>query len=368
MNKKSITFIILSSLILGAIGSLLLTRIIIPKLATIPFLVRHNIAPAPGPLVINTTQEVRVDDGSDTIAAIQRVTPWTVSILAKDSSGTIQQVGSGILLTSDGLIATTKTVVANQSQLWAKAIDGTTAAATIVANDPSSDLVFIQAALKNQPSAVFGHTETLQLGARAVVVSASSGQNQVASRVTYIASTPLNIPANTVFFSDQMSSTFGINSLMNPIAAVPNQTAEGATVAASDGTVLGLYSNTGIIIAGTIQSALNSYFNNNKQIVRGALGIHYELITAEISAITGIHQGVKVTRPDPKTLAVMAGSPAQQSGIQEGDLIYKVNGTTIDATHSFESLISAQSPNSVVTLELIRNGVDSVVTIIVKQK
>lgn len=368
MNKKIIFFVITSSIIFGALGSLLLTRLIIPKLAAIPFFVRHNIAPAPGPLVINTTQEVRVTDGTDTIAAVQRVKPWTVAILSKDSTGTVQAIGSGALLTSDGLIATTKTVITGQSQIWVKNIDGTTVAATVVANDPSSDLVFIQAALTNQPSVAFGNSDILQLGERILVISQSSGQNQIESHVTYVASLPQDIPANTIFSSDTLYKTLGISSSMSPLSAVPNQTPEGGIVAASDGTVVGIYSKTGIILVDTIQSALNSYFNNNKQIVRGAIGFHYIYITPEISAITGIHEGLLVKRPDPKTLAIAIGSPAQQSGIQEGDLIYSVNGTQINYNHSFESLVSSAAPNSILTLELLRGGKDNVVTVIVKQK
>jgi serine protease Do len=368
MNKKTIAFIILCSLILGAVGSQVYDRIILPELATVPFLVRHDIAPAPGPLVINTTQQIHVDDGSDMIAAIQRITPWTVAILDKDATGTVQAIGNGTLLTSDGLIVTTKAAIGTQTQLWAKTIDGTTVAATIVASDPSSNIVFIQAAFKNQPSAAFGNAEALQLGQPAVIVSQSNGQQQAEGRVIYIASDAQDIPANTVFFSDELSETFGISSLVNPIAAVPNQSFEGATIAGSDGTVIGIYSKAGVIPASIIQSALSSYFNNNKHIVRSAIGIHYEYITPEVSAITGVHQGVRIAKPDPKTAAVVVGSPAQQAGIQEGDVIIKVNGTQIDYQHSFESMVSSQAPNSVLSLELLRNGADMVVTIVLKQK
>jgi putative serine protease PepD len=367
INKKTIAFVVLSSLILGALGSQLYSRVILPKLAMIPFLVRHDIAPAPGPLVINTTQEVHVDNDSDTIAAIQRITPSTAAVLEKDSAGNVQAVGSGIVLTSDGLIATTKAVVGSQTQLWVKTIDGTTQAATIVATDPSSNVVFIQAALKNQSAVTFGNAEALQVGQPAVIVSQSNGVQQVEARIVYIASTAQDIPANTVFFSDQLNETFGITSEMNPIVAVPNQNFEGAAIAGSDGTVIGMYSKSGVITAGTIQSALNSYFNNNKQIIRSAIGIHYEFITPEISAITGMHQGVRVTKPDAKTAAVVAGSPAQQAGIQEGDVIMKVNDTQIDYQHSFESLVSSEAPNSVLTLELMRGGNDMVVTVVLKQ-
>jgi len=359
MNKKILSVIILCSLVFGALGSWIFTRYVLPELSSIPFLIKYNLAPSQGPLVINTRQEVRVNDGTDLVAAIQNAKPWTVAILAAPNSGSVQTLGSGLLLTSDGLIVTTKSAIAGQSQLWVKTIDGTVAKATVQSQDTESDLVFIQAALKNQPTASFDDPNSLELGDRLVIISQSTGQYQAESQVAYVTSETRNTPSNQVLFSDEISRTFGVGLISG---------AEGAAIAASDGNVEGIYSKTGVIVAGTIQSALSSYFNNNKQIVRPSIGIYYEYISPSAAAITGSHEGAKVARPDSKTAAVVSGSAAQQAGIQEGDIIYKVNGTAVTFDNSFESLVSSRNPNDVLTLNLWRGSKDMVITVIVKSK
>jgi S1-C subfamily serine protease len=367
MNKKTLAVIILCSLVFGALGSWVFNRYLLPKLSTVPFLIKYNLAPAQGPLVINTRQEVHVNDGTDLVAAVQNVKPWTVAILALPSAGNVQVLGSGLLLTSDGLIATTKSAVAGQSKIWVKTIDGSVAQATIQSQDSESDLVFIQAPLKNQPTASFDDPNNLELGDSLVIVSQSTGQNQAESQVSYVSSETRNTPSNIVLSSDQISRTFGISS--SSLSSSPvTQIAEGAAIAASDGNVEGIYSKTGIIVAGTIQSALSSYFNNNKQIVRPSIGLYYEYISPDIAEITSSHEGAKVVPPNPKTAAVVSGSPAQQAGLQEGDIIYQVDGTAVTDSNSFESLLSSHNPNDVLTLNIWRGGKSIVVTVIVKAK
>lgn len=367
MNKKTLAVIILCSLVFGALGSWVFNRYLLPKLSSVPFLIKYNLAPAQGPLVINTRQEVHVNDGTDLVAAVQNVKPWTVAILAMPSAGNVQVLGSGLLLTSDGLIATTKSAIAGQSKIWVKTIDGNVAQATIQSQDSESDLVLIQAPLKNQPTASFDDPNNLELSDSLVIVSQATGQGQAESQVSYVTSETRNTPSNIILSSDQISRTFGVisSSVGNSSAT---QIAEGAAIAASDGNVEGIYSKNGIIVAGTIQSALSSYFNNNKQIVRPAIGLYYEYVSPDIAAITASHEGAKVARPDVKTAAVVASSPAQQAGIQEGDIIYQVNGTSVTYNNSFESLIDSHNPNDVLTLNIWRAAKSIVVTVIVKAR
>lgn len=359
MTKKSLLIVILCSLVFGAFGSWVLTRYIIPKLSTVPLLIRYNLAPSAAPLVINTTQVVH-QDSADGVAAVQAVKPWTVAVIDAPSGGTPSVIGSGLMLTSDGLIAVTKSEIAGQTALWVKTVDGTTAEATVKAADPSSDIVFIQAALKNQPTASFGNPDDMQLGQQLVAVWQGFGENQVESRSTTLSSATANIPVGQVLSSDQLMRTFAMSTT--------SDLAEGSVIATYDGAVQGIYSKTGIILSGTIQSALNSYFNNNNQIVRPSIGLYYEYLSPDLAALESTREGVQIKRPDPKTPAVAVGSPAAQAGLQEGDLIYKVNGTQIDGNNSFEDLIESHAPNDVLTFDLIRGGVDKVITVIVKAK
>jgi len=359
MNKKIVTWMILISLFFGSFGSWFLTRYLIPKLDTLPFLVKYNLTPPSGPLVINTREEVRVDSSQDLVTAIQSAKPWTVAVLALNTAGSVQTLGTGLVLTSDGLIATTQTAINNQTNIWVKTISGSVYQATVKSTDPASGLVFLQAAgLKNQPIASFNDPNSMQLGDGLALISQSAGQYQATTQLSYLSSETRNTPTDKVLFSDSIERTFAVGPLQ--------QAEEGSIIIYGDGGVEGIYSKNGIIVAGTIQSALNSYFNNNDSIVRPGLGIYYEYISPDIAAITSSKEGVLVKQSDSKTPAVVAGSPAQQAGIQAGDLIYSVNGNKINFDNPLESLVLSHLPNDVLTLNLVRGGKDVVINVILK--
>ncbi len=185
-------------------------------------------------------------------------------------------------------------------------------------------------------------------------------QFQIESRVSSLVAEMRNLPTGVVLFSDQLSRSFGMD-----LSAGAN---EGAVIISNDGNVQGLYSKTGIISAQTIQSAMNSYFSNNQKIVRNSFGLYYQYVPTSLASLLKIPEGVLIKRPNFRTAAVVPGSPAQQSGILEGDIITKVDGTQINFDNSFEELINKHNPNEVVSLELHRGLQTKVINIIVKAK
>jgi S1-C subfamily serine protease len=54
--------------------------------------------------------------------------------------------------------------------------------------------------------------------------------------------------------------------------------------------------------------------------------------------------------------AVVAGGPADKAGLQSGDVITKVDGTTIDNEHPLDAVLSQYAPGDTVTLEILRGG------------
>jgi len=92
-----------------------------------------------------------------------------------------------------------------------------------------------------------------------------------------------------------------------------------------------------------------------KKITRGYLGA--ELVSSErISRKLGQRASVFVSRIDPN-------SPAQQSGLQVGDLITGVNDTPIDDGGELHRYLEQSHPNEQVTLSLIREKQQKKVTL-----
>ena len=185
MNRKSVLFVILASIILGGLSGWFFVRLVAPKLNTVSFFRNINFLPSSSPLVINTREEIRVIEGSDSVAAIQRAKPWLVGILAGKDFSTTKVSSSGIFVTSDGVIATTKTALSElypidanlpQQKFTVVVSDGRALPATFRALDPASDLVLLKAEGGNFATASFGQPRELKLGQRIIVLSASLGQ------------------------------------------------------------------------------------------------------------------------------------------------------------------------------------------------
>ena len=347
MTKKLITFVVLSSLIIGSIGGWLLMRFVLPKLNTFAILRKYNLNPKTAPLVINTREEVRVNEGSDSIAAIQRAKPWVVSLLAGADQAHAQVQGAGVIVTSDGLIATVKSALPAAQPYRVALSDGTVQTVTVVATDSASDLVFLKANTNGLPTAPLGFPKDLQLGQRIVVLSPSLSQYQGSDSVSFLSTEIKNLSPSQIYSSERLHRTFGISSVFDA--------QEGAAVLSLDANVQGLFSKSGIVTAETIKSAQKSYFASGA-IQRPSLGVYYQVIPTAVAKAFNLSEGVLLKKPDNKTAAVVAGSAASKAGLQEGDLITKINETQISVDNSFEELLANFSPAQTATFSVLRNG------------
>jgi S1-C subfamily serine protease len=347
MTKKLVTFVILSSLIIGGIGGWLMMRFALPQLNTISILRKYNLVPKTGPLTIHTREEIRVNEGSDSIAAIQMVRPWVVGIVSGADQSRAEMLGAGLIITSDGLIATVQNALSGTEPYKITLSDGTVLDATLVATDPASDLVFLKANGSNLATASLGFPKDLQLGQRIVILSPSLGQYQGSDSISFLSSEVRNIDPSKILSSDKLNRTFGVSSVFDAL--------EGAATFSLDANVQGLFSKNGIITSDAIKSALSSYFTSGK-IQRSSLGLYYQVIPKSVSNIYKIPEGVIIKRSDSKVPAVVSGSPADKTGIQEGDVVTKVNDVQITFDNAFEELLGNFGPGQTIRLSIVRNN------------
>jgi serine protease Do len=345
MTKKQITFIIFCSLILGGLGGWILMRFALPKLNTISILRKYNLVPKTSPLTIHTREEIRVNEGSDSVAAIQRVRPWVVAIISGTDQSNSQVQGAGLIITSDGLIATLKSALPPSQPYRIALSDGTVLTANLVASDTASELVFLKASASNLATASLGFPKDLQLGQRIVILSPSLGQFQGSDSISFLSSEVRNINPSKILFSDRLNRTFGVSSVYDA--------SEGAVTFSLDANVQGLFSKNAIVTSDVIKSALSSYFATGA-IQRPALGLYYQVIPKTLSNLYNIPEGVVVKRPDAKTSAILVGSSAALAGFIEGDIITQVNNSKITFDNSFEELLANFGVGQTVSFTVVR--------------
>jgi len=82
---------------------------------------------------------------------------------------------------------------------------------------------------------------------------------------------------------------------------------------------------------------------------RPFLGVSFQMITDELAQQENItvDHGAWITQ-------VVLGSPADEAGLQEGDIIVAVNGRQVDDNHTLPDLINAHRPGDTIALAVLR--------------
>lgn len=347
ISTKLITIIILSSLIVGGVGSWVFNRFLIPKINTIPFLMKYNLSPSGSPLVINTKQEIRVNEGSDTVAVVSKVRPWVVGLAYGNDFNNADFRGSGIILTSDGLIAVpAQSLYAQSSKQQLKIVfdDGKVLPATLKAMDTDSNLALVKVDANSLPTASVGLAADLQLGQRIIVVAKTLNEFNPNVFVSFVSSQTHNHPAQS-YFADDFNQVFKFS---------PDEAPNNSIIFSLEGNIVGIKTRTGIITAEALKNALNSYFKNGA-IVKNVFGFFYLPISlSDATAFNGT-QGAWVHNTDySRNFSIIEGSPAAKAGLQAGDIITAVNDEKVTLQNSFEDLSLKYSPGDVIRLEVKR--------------
>lgn len=269
-----------------------------------------------------------------------------------------QAIGSGFIVSADGMIVTNKHVVADTSGKY-QVITANNKQYDVqkIFRDPINDIAII----KIDPSQNFGNalkpvtlgnSDNLQVGQFVIAIGTALGEFRNTVTTGVVSGLGRGITAGDQFqgFTEQLNNVIQTSAAINPGNS-------GGPLLNSAGQVIGI--NTAVSQAGqnigfalpvnTVKDSLNN-FNQTGQFNRPYLGVAYKFITKDLAIVNDLPQGAYVQQ-------VVSNSPAEQAGITAGDVITKFDGTTVDdTTHSLASLIGSKKVGDTVKLTLWRDG------------
>jgi serine protease Do len=285
-------------------------------------------------------------------------------------SQTVQAEGTGIIISSDGLIVTNRHVVpSGTTNVSVTLSDGTQLNNVEVVgrtNDNDSlDIAFLKITdTKGHKlvAAQLGDSSKMKVGDNVVAIGNALGQFQNTVTQGIISGFGRSIQAG-----DQAgSSSENLEDLFQTDAA-SNEGNSGGPLVNVNGEVIGI--NTAVAqqaqgigfaipindVSGLIKSVLSS-----GKLEQPYLGVRYLTLTNDYAAQLNlkVNRGAYVlpSGQDSGQSGVVSGSPADKAGIKEGDVIQAVDGTNIDDSHSLTSLLDQHSVGDSVTLKVLRDG------------
>jgi serine protease Do len=263
-------------------------------------------------------------------------------------SFTSQSLGSGFVWSSDGVIVTNNHVVEGASRITVNLSDGTQLGAKLLGVDPDSDVAVLRVDAKNLTTAPIGTSSDLMIGESVVAVGNPFGLSGTVTTGVVSAlgrSVPSQEQGRT--FTDFIQTDASIN---------PGNS--GGPLLNIEGKVIGInvaiYQNAqGIGFAIPVDRA--------KKVIQDLLryGVVHSAWTGAVTATLTPEEAKRLgqkTQRGALVVRVFAGSPAEQAGLQNGDVITAVAGRPVDSRESFTTYTATLASGQPVELSIARNG------------
>ena len=259
----------------------------------------------------------------------------------------MQGLGSGFIVSSDGLILTNAHVVKDAAEVTVKLTDRREFKAKVVGADPQTDVAVLKIDARDLPTVRLGSAKDIKVGEWVVAIGSPFGfENSVTSGI--VSAKSRSLPDGTY-----------VPFIQTDVAVNPGNS--GGPLFNMKGEVIGInsqiYSRSGgyqgVSFAVPIDTAV--YAKNelvaHGKVTRGRLGVTIQEVNQSLAQSFGLDaaRGALVS-------SVEHGSPAEKAGLESGDVILKLDGTPVTSSIDLSSRVATMKPGSSAQLEVWRNG------------
>lgn len=274
---------------------------------------------------------------------------------AEDEEEQEQYIGTGFVIQKEGIIVTNKHVVSRQTDYTIIDEKGNKYEVDKIYRDPANDIAIVS--IKNPPAggltvASLGTSANLQVGQSVIAIGTALGEFRNTVTTGVVSGLGRGITAGSYLegFAERLDNVIQTDAAINPGNS-------GGPLLNARGQVIGV--NTAVSVQGQnigfaipidlVKESLNN-FNQTGQFSRPYLGVTYSIISERASELNEIPQGALIQQVIPE-------SSAEEAGIQEGDIITKIDGKQInedDATLAI--LISKKRVGDSINVTIYRDG------------
>ncbi len=279
-----------------------------------------------------------------------KVVPSVVKL--ETEMGRQSEEGSGIILSSDGLILTNNHVVAaakdGPSGVETKVIfgDGSTATYTVVGTDPGSDIAVVRAeGVSGLTPITMGSSSDLRVGQDVVAIGSPLG---LEGTVTTGIISALNRPVSAA--GDARNQNTVLDAIQTDAAINPGNS--GGALVNMSGELVGVNSAIATMGGGAADAQSGSIGLGFAIPVDQAKRIADELIRTGTAsrASLGVQVGNDAGADGAKIVEVTSGGAAAAAGLPSGVLVTKLDDRVINSADALVAAVRSKAPGDKVTL------------------
>jgi len=265
-----------------------------------------------------------------------------------------QDIGTGFIVSKDGLIVTNKHVVSDTEAKYRVVTHGDkTYDVEKIYRDPTNDLAIIKIANGNLSPLEMGDSSRIKVGQLAIAIGTALGEFRNTVTVGVISGLGRGITAGSPFegYVERLDNVLQTDAAINPgnsggpLLNSAGQ-AVGVNVAVSaEGQNIGF-----ALPINTVKDVLDQFQKSGGRFERPYLGVRYKMVTRDLALINEIPEGVFIQE-------VIEGSPAEKGGILPEDIITKIDGKKVtEKTGGLAQIIAGKKIGDKASLEIWRDG------------
>ena len=259
-------------------------------------------------------------------------------------------VGSGVVISPDGLVLTNSHVVDGARELRLTDPEGRSMDARVIGEDPDTDLALVRAgAARNLPSAALGDSKKLRRGQLAVAIGNPLGfESTVTAGV--ISALGRSLRARTGRLIEDVIQT---DAALNPgNSGGPLVSSRGEVIGINTAVIAGAQGICFAVASNTAQYVLSQILQHGR-VRRGFIGVAAQTVAVprRHARAAGIDNdfGAMITGTDPS-------GPAQAAGLMSYDIVVRLDGEPVTGVDDLIRLLNGDRIGRTVSIDVVRRG------------
>jgi serine protease Do len=261
-----------------------------------------------------------------------------------------QSLGSGVIVSRDGYVLTNVHVVQGGSEIRVSLPDKRELRATVIGQDPKTDIALLRIPGDGFPFARFGDSSKVRVGDFALAIGDPLGLGQTVTMGIISAKGRGNV--GIVDYEDFIQTDAAINP-GNSGGALVDVSGDLIGINTAIATSGGARGNQGIgfAVPANLAREVMAEIEKHGRVIRGWLGVAVQDVTPPMATALGLP-----TQGGALVGDVTPDSPAARAGLERGDVVLDLAGKPVVDSRELRLRISEASPGTKLPLVVLRNG------------